>query len=630
MDSQSADGRWRADGVRYASSLRGRYSLIVAVVFALIVSGCVRLPSVAPSSRAVDGPAPSPALRDRPAAVVRPAPPPPAIARPDVIAGAFLASVGDSDPDCAVLGSQLTAALRLAPEFIVFVGDASVSESGEVSCGGRPLPSLPIPDSTRVYTVGTAAASGLPHAKVVLADGTPLIFMRRQGLSDAPDETVSWLSRQVRGADPSGVLLLVWDLPPWADATREAWESVEGVLFGLQCRVYVLSGGVDRFSWWRQDNIQTLCLGPARAVRDLSGTVADGRVNGLVWLRLSGGEADFRVLEPEALSPPQVFDRQLQQERAALSRAVSASSVGPSDLTTTVRCQNPSSRVLEFQTAWRFEDLGSLVEVDPQVLGFTLRPGQDFVQDFRFRQVNGVPLKFLRPAFHVKTEALDGLGRRVPVEIAARPVVRMSGSIVPLGEGIAVDGLLNDWPLSGAPVNNRSQVVRGADSWGGPEDLSGVLHVGFRDRVLYVALLLADDQCLPGAAGHSATASIHVDCGPQGLIQGVTRESTLLTVTGDCSGRAQASGGLGGSAATVSVAAARTAQPGFALEAALPFSAFAGGRPGSVVRVEAVLEQTDSNEGCTVLCFSGTLEGLSTGRYFAEFAFPESEAERAP
>jgi hypothetical protein len=423
---------------------------------------------------------------------------------------------------------------------------------------------------------------------------------------------------------------MAWDLPPWVEATRAQWEAVEGVLFGLQCRVFVLCGGVDRFSWWRQDNVQTLCMGPPRSASASAGTVADGRVNGLVWLRLQSGDADFRIFEPEALAPPQVFDRQLQQERAALSRAVSASSVAPSEPATTVRCQNPTSRTLDFQTTWRFEDLGSLVEVDPQVLGFTLRPGQDFVQEFRFRQLNGMPLKFLRPAFHVETEALDGLGRRVPVEIVARPIVQMAGDIVALREAIAVDGALNDWPLSGAPLNNRSQVVEGSGTWRGPEDLSGVLHVGFREQVLYCALALTDDDCTPEPAGHLALASIYVDCGPSGLAHGAPRGDTVLAVQGDCLGHVRVSGGSAAAREAVTAAAARTRQPGFVLEAAIPYAVFAGGTPGGVVRIEGVLEQSDSGGERTVMCFSGTLEGLGSGRYFADFSFPDGASGAEP
>ena len=524
--------------------------------------------------------------------------------------------------------SQLQAAVRLGPDFLVCLGDVSVDPSGQWRIEGREVGGLRSPAGLPVYTFAEASPAGAGHRRVVPADGISLFFMRRDALRDSGDETLRWLSTQLRPASPCQHVLLLWDGPPWSGATRRGWEMVEGVLFGLRCNVHVVSAGVDRFSWWRQDNVRYFCVGPSRTGTPSAGSPADGRVNGLVWLSLAWDRLEFRVVMPESLFPPQVFDRQLQLERAALARALSASAIDPVACTTTVRCRNPTSRELGFETVWCFDEISAAPEVDPQVLGFTLKPGQDFVQEFRFRDVKGIPLKFLCPEFHASTAGVDGLGRPVPITVRVRPVVRMRGTILQLGPTARVDGVPDEWPGTGYPLNHHSQVVHGRAGWRGPGDLSGSVRVGTDEHNLYVALEVRGERSRWAEEGHYSTGTIYLDRQTAGQDRLRDTGSTVLAVEGDSAGAVRVRGVAENA---VDAASGGIGEAGFVLEARVPYTTFTGGRPAECVWLDAVVSEGDSEGDKVTLCFSGTLDGLRSGRYFAAFTFEDAdEADQQP
>jgi hypothetical protein len=327
-----------------------------------------------------------------------------------------------------------------------------------------------------------------------------------------------------------------------------------------------------------------------------------------VWLTLSPQAVTCRVLDPDALLPPEVLARSAQEARQALMLACQVGPVAAAGITE-LQCTNPTARPLVFEAEWHFA--GNAGRVEPQMLGFALEPGQSLRQRFRLQADGNLPLKFVRPRLNLTTSSPDGLGRPVPVRLLLAPPVRLGGPVGILGTGLEIDGNLSDWPFGGYPLGHESQVVLARQPWRGLEDLSAVLYVGETDGRLCAALALRRQ------AGTEVSARILLDPrGGEGADFSPAEGPVTVTVTP--AGQVETDG-----CGPVALETAwRPTQEGGVLEIAFPTCLFPGGSLPATVLLDAVLTSYGSSgDPVTVLCFSGAGPGLESSRLYGQFQY---------
>jgi hypothetical protein len=119
----------------------------------------------------------------------------------ETITGAVLIADRKTDPAGKAFTAQVTAALRLAPDFLALLGDASVGNDGRWRCGDRVLPLPPAPASIRIHAfsgdAGDAASRNALGKTIILPDGTRMLFLHREALRQSDHLTIHRLARQL-------------------------------------------------------------------------------------------------------------------------------------------------------------------------------------------------------------------------------------------------------------------------------------------------------------------------------------------------------------------------------------------------------------------------------------------------
>jgi len=512
------------------------------------------------------------------------------------------------DPQLAGFQALWDAARVLCPRRIVALGPIGISDAGRLEAQGLSVALQGAADAESAIAFPGYRAAAPPHLRVDCGRWV-LLFLSARGLDSDQAGELQWLrDNAAKGAGTAGVILFL-DRPIW-DSSPAAWAQVRGVLEAA-AGGYVLAGGSERFSWWREGSVQCQAIRPAVAPGAAPRSVADGEFAGLVWITMGRETAGLYVIDPLTVQAPEVFARRFQDERRALRESLQASPVLAGEGVTEVRCSNPTEEPLTFDAEWRFD--GNAGRVEPQMLGFSLGPGQAFRQRFHLQADGALPLKFASPRLFLRTTCRDGLGQSVPVRLDVAPRVRMGGPLGQLGDTFAVDGDLRDWPFGGLPVNHASQVVLQREAWRGATDYSGAVYMGEQGGRLCAAVTLRRQP------GDQVSCLLLVD--PRGA-GGDDYSAEAGPVTVSVSPRGQVD--IQGVPADIVSAAWKPAADGGVLEVALAGRAFADGQLPQSILAEVVLTRYGpSGDAVTSLCFSGDDQGLRSSRLYARFQRPQ-------
>ncbi|MBI5094854.1 MAG: hypothetical protein HZB26_20745 [Candidatus Hydrogenedentes bacterium] len=181
---------------------------------------------------------------------------------------------------------------------------------------------------------------------------------------------------------------------------------------------------------------------------------------------------------------------------------------------------------------------------------------------------------------------------------------------------LAIDGDLGDWTKvpNAIPVVNENQVVWGKGSWQTPQDLSGTVHLAWREEYLFLAVEVTDDKLHQSQRGGALWKGDHVELfldtrpeqDPQrntlgeGQFQIAFSPGNFLK-TGDplvdCAPEAHFYRPEGRSTEGIMVSSARAAT-GYLIEAAIPWKLLGIDHPaqGTPLRCEVGLSDTDTAE----------------------------------
>jgi hypothetical protein len=501
------------------------------------------------------------------------------------------------------------AAQVLAPQHTVILGTVGLTGDGRFSSREGVLPLGP--GAGKVSTIVFPGSSSAPELERLQSpcDRALLLFLSGRVVAQNPAEQVQWLQDHVSGTRAAQPVLLFLDEPIW-ERQADAWACLQAVLESSGLEVHVVAAGSACFSWWRTGRVQFHTMGSAAAPAAPALAPADGGFAGLIWISVGSQGTLLRVIEPTRLLPAEVLSRRLQEERQALRNACQAGPVLAADGMTEVRCSNPTDAPLVFAATWHFE--GSDGRVEPQMLGFSLEPGQSFRQRFHLQADRDLPLKFAIPRLALTTVCRDGLGQPVPVQLELVPPVRMGGDVAPLSNVFIVDGSLGDWPGGGNPINHASQVILSPQAWRGPSEFAGNLYVGEQGSRLCFAievrrekgvdvgcLLLVDPRGTEGGVFDASTGPLAVAVAPDGQIAiDATRPAEVTAVW-------------------------FPTDTGGVLEVAFDLRLFAGGSLPAAILADAVLTHYGaSGEPLAALCFSGDAHGRQSSGLYARFQRP--------
>ncbi len=181
---------------------------------------------------------------------------------------------------------------------------------------------------------------------------------------------------------------------------------------------------------------------------------------------------------------------------------------------------------------------------------------------------------------------------------------------------IAIDGDLGDWRTvpNEMSLTAKEQVIYGAGAWTNPADLSGTARLAWRNESLFIAVDVTDDTIAQRGRGQDLWRGDHVmlflDTSPQqdkgrtsfdgGQYQ-IALSPGSLASTGDplldTKPEFYVYHPQGVPLAGAIIAAVRTAN-GYAIEAAIPWSAFEGFSPaeGAALAFEVAISDCDAND----------------------------------
>ncbi len=516
---------------------------------------------------------------------------------------AVLCADDRQDPGLTAFLGLWEAAQVLCPRHVVVLGEVGFAEGGRLRSHGL---SVPIAGGARagehIAFPGYPAASALERLRVDCGHGI-LLFLSAPALRRDLQEQLAWLRANLVSGPDDAARVLFFDCPVW-DSDPGLWAQVRNV-FEAAGGGHVFCGASQRFSWWQDGRLQCQSVRPASAPSALPPSVADGEFTGLLWITMEPQATTWRVIDPLTVQPPQVFARRFQEERRALHASLQASAILAADGITEVRCANPTDAMLTFDAEWHFD--GNAGRVEPQMLGFSLGPGQAFRQRFHLQTDGDLPLKFAAPRLRLRTTCRDGLGQSVPVRLEVLPHVRLGGPLGQLGDAFAADGDLGDWPFGGLPINHESQVVLQREAWRGATDFSGTLYMGEQEGRLCAAvavrhqpgdavgcLLLIDLRTTSGGEYEPGDGPLTVSVSPKGQVT------------------------IHGASADAVRAAWKPAADGGILEVAVAADAFEGGQLPPELLADVVLTRDGlSGDPVTRLCLSGDGQGLRNSCLYA-------------
>ncbi len=545
---------------------------------------------------------------------------------------ALIAHRQAGDRDLSGLREQLALAASMGPRFIVLLSDVSTTVDGRFMAGQQRFEFGPDTIPVPLFLFGSDAEP----ARIDCAPFGCLRFVtasRLIGAAAARESGAADLGSLLSfGAESVPHTVLLLDRPLWTVAAPAVWQRVETELRRAAGDLFVLCAGSARFSWWQAAGITYFETAPA-CWSQHERVSPDGLTPGVVWCHFSAAGLKATVLSGAGAVRADHFSREVQRDRDLVRRSVSSSAVLPGESVTRVTCENPTRRKLVYEAAWQFSN--EEVRVDPQILGFSLGPGEEFLQEFRFIHPATASLKLAQPVFQLRvTDAAHSHGPQFPIEMVATPWCTMSGRLAELSEAPVLDGRPGEWSSHGHELAHVAQVVRGKSAWSGPDDLSARLFVGVHDDVLHLAVTVHDDDVgTRRERGTDARVCLFLDRRSQedraaaGYAFRAPGELITIDVLAD---GAHAVTGVEQQESGIRVTT-QLKQDGCSVEAAVPLALVPGVAADGCVAVDVAVWDEDASQLVEkTLFFSGGPINRQNSRHFALFSTPAPPPEPAP
>lgn len=531
----------------------------------------------------------------------------------------------DADPDLEGLRRRLDTVLALGPRFVLLLSDVGTTSDGRFTVNGRPADLGPDTVPVPIFVLpGTHAERVRDHLAIDCEPFGRILFLRAASLTtpspgerSAATDTAD-LEMHVAGLAPDRSLLVVLDRPAWEDDVS-CWDEVARRLGKLELNRVVALAGSDRFTWWREGQLEYLTIAQLPGAQASASDLSDGVFSGVAWGSFSIAGAQFQILRGSGSLPIHRFSRADQLERERVKSSVTLTPASDHDPMSLVQCRNSTQKTLTYKTNWSFSRSG--VKVDPQVLGFTLAPGEEFRQEFRFEFGRDVPMKFLVPSFSVSVAGLAGPLGPTSQQTTVAPWCVMGGEIGPMVTAPVWDGWPSEWSGTAYEVNHVSQVVDGADAWRGPGDSSGAFFAASHADGVYLAVTVHDDNIAAVSSTRSTErVQFFIDLRSRGERQRTggrfTGREGLLQITAWRTGEYSVE--VGGRDAEGIGVFVTTRERGFGVEvdlgaAHVPHLAL----DGELLVDVAIYDLDPPEQRRKVLFFSGNEEDLATSRYFA-------------
>ncbi|OGV76270.1 MAG: hypothetical protein A3K19_19315 [Lentisphaerae bacterium RIFOXYB12_FULL_65_16] len=533
-------------------------------------------------------------------------------------------------PDPSSVQDCLISAAALGPSFAIVLGRRGVTPD---AAPGTPVFFFPGPASHRHLAIDCPT---LGRILLLTVDN-----LRGDANAQRVAQEHAWLQAQFAATPRDIPIVLIFDGPGWRDPDCRLWSTLSAQLFSTRPRVWIIYADSAGFAWWEQPGgINYLAIPPLSS---------QGQPSRFVWGNLGPDGLSLRALPCDDIATVRSFARNLQMERERLRQSVAATPMDDLHPVTVVECRNPTSRSLEFKADWTFE--AANVKVDPQILGFTLNPGETFRQQFRLIGDGNLPLKFLRPTLNLTATGAPDASGAFEVRFQVAPWCRMVGELVSLTAPPGLDGETREWPGSGCPLSHVSQVVGDSTRWTGPGDLSARLDAGTFGKNLFLAATVHDDS---GGRERGARSSEHgARTGEQGagsVERGATSAQVeflvdLRTLDGSAPTTDEFPGGTGllrvrvardGKSEVQGIddlrrvsTAVRSTPDGFGVEVAIVLDRQPAVTATAPLRLDLVVSDADPGEPTpTTLVLSGDLNpGVSSARFAL---FTRGEPPKAP
>ncbi|MCK5802185.1 MAG: hypothetical protein KAI66_05105 [Lentisphaeria bacterium] len=524
-----------------------------------------------------------------------------ASARPHVRSIALVAVDGVPSRGISTLASVIDTAHALDPDCLILLGAAATS-STELLLEGKGTGL-----SRTLFTQRTVAFPGgrpekpRTHAMLEGKNGTCL-FVNASVLKNYPPAALSWLRARLTPSRKDGLLVLVTNEPLSAFSRSPGWLSIRQDLQRIPSRVVVVTGGTRHHSSWKDGSIEFFSLAPI-GVGNREGVPADGAIEAFLWINLGDWGPTLRLVRPEMLSDVDWYNRRDQEGRKELSRSLTCTPAAWTTPTTTVKCQNPTRFPLDFETRWQTS--GAPVQVEPEIVGFTLGPGESFQQEFALRMSDDTPLKFSRPQIVLATTLPDGDGGGIPVVLRRKIDCLMGGVIQHVTTRQMLGKPGRQWSVPLLSLSHPTQVSEGAGNWSGASDASAEIRLAHDGANLHVAIEVQDDKVARGDA-----VTVFADCST-----GISARRLLVACV-EATGKITCT--LGGSTVTLPAKAEVTDQ-GYSVTLLVPGAVFPGGMLPDKVRIDIGLADLDSGGAATKLFFSGNGQDGDTSRLYGVF-----------
>ena len=461
----------------------------------------------------------------------------------------------------------------------------------------------------------------------------PLLFVSAEMLKGAPSDprsaaVLNRISSSLNSLLPGCAPVVILDRVVWEDTRYPGWPALYSLLRADTVGGTVIAAAGDRYSYWDWGGLRfitaPLSTGDGDSVPGLDRL--DSR-DCCLWVNPRDGAAAATVLNLAGTRPVEFFSRQRQLERKRIRETLHATVASDRYPVTTVRCSNPTASRLEFSTKWEFAEPD--VTVQPQILSFTLEPGEAFRQMFRFVREGRKPLKFAMPTLILTGPVSERTLPNAELTLRLVPECRFSGAFSVLEKAPLIDGNLNEWTGPAYVLGHTSQVQAGERYWTGPADASAQVYAGVCDATLYFAVAATDDTILNDSVDGTVTfyldlRSPHSDAAVGSEFESGTDSAAVVTF------RENGAHSVNRETGRYSVIHART------LTNRMRVTEFAVSGP-AVTRLlqdksrtllfDIALTDKDGAGGKeTLLFFSGTVRNPETSEYYADFRLPDSTA----
>ena len=319
------------------------------------------------------------------------------------------------------------------------------------------------------------------------------------------DEQVAWFKQELESTRASNIFVFLHQ-PYWTDEAdpragdavwERRWEYLADIMHGHPVRA-VFAGHIHGYrDFGVRDGVHYVIAAGAASLGNGSGP--DGHVNHYLLVRVAGEKANWSVIKPGAVLPPDVATNDYAAEMTDIRRRlvfceeIPVPLGQPLDREITIRIENPFDKPFDSSLSWEVPG------------GWKVEP---LSRDYHVDANGKVEL-----AFHVSADGPDAVRFPVPkyktvyanTKYGQPADIAVDLPMVPVAEAapadgpVKIDGVLDEWKAAKSiPIDYPSGFEKGRYD---PANLSGQCKIMYDDNNLYVSFDIADNDHVQPYAG---------------------------------------------------------------------------------------------------------------------------------